>query len=112
VGDDVHYILETKFRQITDPSLTIDTSKFTVLTEEKFKTIEKTLDKIVNVIKDRFPDAEFYPEFDIVSKHIPSNIKHAINQKLASRKKSEISKINGRIDLLVIDKEGKAHLFD
>lgn len=112
VGDDVHYILETKFRQITDPSLTIDTSKFTVLTEEKFKTIEKTLDKIVNDIKDRFPDADFYPEFDIVSKHIPSNIKHAINQKLASRKKSEISKINGRIDLLVIDKEGKAHLFD
>lgn len=112
VGDDIHYILEVKFRQITDPSLTIDTSRFTVLTEDKFKSIEKTLDKIVNDIKGRFPDAEFYPEFDIVSKHIPGNIKHAINQKMAAKKKSEVSKINGRIDLLVIDKDGKAHLFD
>lgn len=113
LGEDIHYILETKFRQIGDPSITLDINKFTVLTEEKFKSFEKTLDKIVSDIKARFPGAEFYPEFDIVSKHLPSNIKHAINQKQkALGKTSDISKINGRIDLLVIDKEGTAHIFD
>ena len=56
-GDDVHYILETKFRQISDPSISIDTSKFVVLTEEDFKQYEPLFDKIVDSIKERFPDA-------------------------------------------------------
>lgn len=106
-GDDIHYILETKFRQIEDPSLIIDTSKFTVLTEEDFKKYESVLDKIVNDIKGRFPDAKFYPEIEIVSDLLPSSIRYQLEHRGRNAKT-----VNGRIDLLVIDKDGIAHVFD
>lgn len=106
-GEDVHYILETKFRQIEDPSLTIDTSKFQVLTEEDFAKYEPILNKIVEDIKARFPDAKFYPEFEIVSNTLPSSIIYQLEHYRINAKTA-----NGRIDLLVIDKDGVAHIFD
>ena len=109
VGEDIHYILETAFRQISDPSIKLDLSKFTVLTEASYNKYKHVLDKIVDRIKNQFPDAQFYPEFDIVSKQIPDSIREALKQKFPDKK---IDKIVGRIDLLVIDKDGKAHLFD
>ena len=113
-GDDVHYILETKFRQISDPSISIDTSKFVVLTEEDFKQYEPLFDKIVDSIKERFPDAQFFPEFSVVSQTLPSAMVSVLNKKagIDPLGANAIKTLNGRIDLLVIDKDGVAHVFD
>ena len=109
VGDDIHYIMETAFRQIADPSIKLDTSKFTVLTETSYNKYKHVLDAIINRIKNQFPDAKFYPEFDILSKNMPDSIREALKAKFPTK---DIDKVSGRIDLLVIDKDGKAHLFD
>ncbi len=106
-GDDIHYILETKFRQINDPSLAIDLSKLHVLTEEDYKKYDTLLTGIVENIKARFPGAQFYPEFEIVSDKLCSSITSQL-----SLKGINANTINGRIDLLVIDKDGIAHVFD
>lgn len=109
VGEDVHYILETKFRQIADPSIRIDFSKLVVLTESTYNKYKSVFDELVNNIVSRFPNAKFYPEFDIVSDRIPDSIKQALKQKFP---KEDYNKVAGRIDLVVIDEDGKAHLFD
>jgi hypothetical protein len=109
VGDDIHYIMETAFRQIADPSVKLDPSKFTVLTETSYNKYKHVLDAIISRIKAQFPDAKFYPEFDILSKNMPDSIREALKAKFPDK---NIDKVSGRIDLLVIDKDGKAHLFD
>ena len=107
LGDDIHYIMEIKFRQIEDPTIKIDYNNFVVLTEEDFKKFEPVLDNIVNKIKSKYPNAKFYPEFPIVSKELCSGIKDQLKQHQHSAKT-----INGRIDLLVIDEHGEPHVID
>ena len=109
IGEDVHYIMETRFKQLTDPSIRIDFSKLVVLSETTYNKYKSVIDDLINDITSRFPGAKFYPEFDILSDRIPDAVKQALKQKFSDK---NYNKVAGRIDLVVIDKDGKAHLFD
>lgn len=109
IGEDVHYIMETRFKQLTDPSIRIDFSKLVVLSETTYNKYKRVVDDLINDVTSRFPGAKFYPEFDILSDRIPDAVKQALKQKFPDK---NYNKVAGRIDLVVIDKDGKAHLFD
>lgn len=57
---------------------------------------------------------KFYPELDIASKNIESDLKellsHRVNPETGAPE--PINAISGTIDLLVVDSEGKTHIFD
>jgi len=54
------------------------------------------------------PNAEFYFEFEIKSKDLTPEFKSA----LAKRTGQKVDSVNGRIDLLVVDANGDAYIYD
>lgn len=108
VGEDVHYILETLFRQIEHPELSLDPSKCKHLKDSVYDETVKELTKFVESIKAKHPKAKFFPEFEVISRHLNNAMQTTIKNALGK----DVDSINGRIDLLVIDEDGSAYLYD
>ena len=108
VGEDVHYILETLFRQIEHPELSLDPSKCKHLKDSVYNETVKELTKFVESIKAKHPKAKFFPEFEVISRHLNNAMQTTIKNALGK----DVDSINGRIDLLVIDENGSAYLYD
>jgi hypothetical protein len=81
-------------------------SKFNIeLTPELFESIKKqATDLKQKLIEKHGKKSKFYTEFGIISKELSQEIKDMISPAYDS--------INGKIDLLVIDDFGKAHIYD
>jgi hypothetical protein len=104
IGEDIHYVLECLFNDED-----VDTSKFSTLTPDQYELYKSNIYSIYHGIKSRFSDkAKFYTEFNIVSNDLP----HAITKALDIAGHKGVKRVSGRIDLLVIDENGKAHIFD
>lgn len=108
VGEEVHYILETLFRQIEHPELSLDPSKCKHLKDSAYDETVKELTKFVESIKAKHPKAKFFPEFEVISRHLNNAMQTTIKNALGK----DVDSINGRIDLLVIDEDGSAYLYD
>lgn len=108
VGEDVHYILETLFRQIEHPEISLDPSKCKHLKDSVYDETVKELTKFVESIKAKHPKAKFFPEFEVISRHLNNAMQTTIKNALGK----DVDSINGRIDLLVIDEDGSAYLYD
>ena len=108
VGEDGHTILELLFRQLTDDSIVIDESKCKYLKGEAFNKTLEEMKKVRDELTTKHEGAIFLPEFEVLSKELDNNSRTALE--LHGYK--DISRINGRIDLLVIDKDGKAYIYD
>lgn len=108
VGEDVHYILETLFRQIEHPELSLDPSKCKHLKDSVYDETVKELTKFVESIKAKHPKAKFFPEFEVISRHLNNAMQTTIKNALGK----DVDSINGRIDLLVIEEDGSAYLYD
>ena len=74
------------------------------LNQELFDSTVQQINKLKSDILQQYPDAEFYTEFGIMTKDLTPEMKDAMGDKYDS--------INGKIDLLVIDKQGNAHIYD
>ncbi len=108
LGEDVHIIKELIFRHHNDPSIVIDDSKCKYLKGETFTKSLTVLQNIANSIIAKYPGAKFIPEYSIISKKFDNNIQEYLkNNGQPGRMQS-----SGRLDLLIIDKDGKAHIYD
>lgn len=74
------------------------------LPEEVYNQVVKDIRNFKMDLEERYPDADFYPELPIVSRELSDDTKDKLGDSANS--------INGRIDLLVVDKDGFAHLYD
>lgn len=108
LGEDVHYILQVLFNQVANPELTIDPNKCKYLKGASFNAALKMLTEFADSIKKKHPGAIFKTEFPIISKPLDNSVKTA----LAAKNKPGKEYVNGYIDLLVIDKDGKAIIYD
>ena len=108
VGEDAHYIIETLFRQIEHPEISLDPSKCKYLKGSAYDETVKELTKFVESIKAKHPKAKFFPEFEVISMHLDNSMQTIIKNILDK----DIDSINGRIDLLVIEEDGSAYLYD
>lgn len=66
------------------------------------------MEEVRDEIMAKHEGAIFLPEFEVLSKELDNNSRTA----LELRGYKDITRINGRIDLLVIDKDGVAHIYD
>lgn len=107
LGDDIHYIFACKFQQISDPSVKIDFNKLHVLTENDYNTYNPIFDKIVENVKAAYPNAKYYTELGIVSQTLSPG-----DRNILKNLGHDVDTINGRIDLLIIDENGIAHVID
>ena len=108
-GEDIHNIMEYLAKLESDPTAKFEDIKFNVLStdDEKMRYLD-LCKEVFNKIKRKYPGAKYFPEFNILSKDLPSGMQNAIKDVLGKT----ANRINGRIDLLVIDKDGKAHVYD
>ena len=108
VGEDAHYIIETLFRQIEHPELSLDPSKCKHLKGFAYDETVKELTKFVESIKAKHPKAKFFPEFEVISMYLNNSMQTIIKNAVGK----DVDSINGRIDLLVIEEDGSAYLYD
>ena len=108
VGEDAHYIIETLFRQIEHPEISLDPSKCKYLKGSAYDETVKELTKFVESIKAKHPKAKFFPEFEVISMHLNNSMQTIIKNAVGK----DVDSINGRIDLLVIEEDGSAYLYD
>ena len=101
-GTEVHKIYELVFKGETcvfDPKFNIE------LTPDIFNNIKKQAEDLKKALIERHgKNAKFYTEFGIISKELSPEIKDQMSPNFDT--------INGKIDLLVIDDFGKAHIYD
>lgn len=97
LGTDVHKVFQDIFSGKTPEQGTLSTTIFNSLVSQvnDFKT---SLEK-------KYPGCKFYPEFGIKSKNLSTDM-------LALLETKGLDSINGVIDLLVIDTNGLAHIYD
>lgn len=107
IGEDVHTIMELLFRQVGDPSIKIDDSKCKHLKGDVFDKTFDMLKRIADDIKSKHPNATYYPEFSIISKKFDNNVKSYLNAQNINA-----DQCSGRIDLLVVDEDGKVSIYD
>ena len=100
-GTEVHKIYEMVFKgeQYSNP----DGAK---LSNEIFDKVKSQATELKSqLLKKHGSSAKFYTEFGIVSKELNPDIKEQLNA-------ANLDSINGKIDLLVVDQYGKAHIYD
>ena len=97
LGTEVHSIMEKVFKGETPVNKTLPDNVFNSVVEQatKFKKHLMTL----------YPECTFYPELAIKSKNLSS-----IAQTILEG--AHLDSFNGIIDLLVVDKFGKGHIYD
>ena len=101
-GTEVHKIYELVFK---GEPCSYD-SKFNIeLTPELFESVKKQASDLKQkLIEKHGKNAKFYTELGIISKELSEEIKDQMSPNFDT--------INGKIDLLVIDDFGKAHIYD
>ncbi len=96
-GSEIHRIIEFAIKG--------EEVKDSTLSPELFKVVNKQVNDFVFKLKQiHGKKAEFYPEFSFKSKVINDDLKTIFND--------DITSVNGRIDLLVLDENGQVHLYD
>ena len=99
-GEDVHKVYELVFK---GDNPTFSSYKWHYLDESKFESIKKEAERFKEQLLNKYgKNSKFYTEFGIISKDLTSDIKD----------KMSYDSINGKIDLLVIDEYGNAHIYD
>lgn len=100
-GEAIHKIFEQtgKGEEITKPK---------ELSDFLFEKIKSEAKEFFETLKATHPNAEFYFEFEIKSKDLTPEFKSA----LVKRTGQKVDSVNGRIDLLVVDANGDAYIYD
>ena len=75
------------------------------LTDAQFRNLVTQAEELKRDILRKYPGAELYTELGIISKQLSEGVAKALKEK-------GFNSINGKIDLLVIDKQGNAHIYD
>ena len=112
---DAGTIIHAVFESIVNPDKSLN------LTDDQYKLFGETVDKgkekieglildfekILESIKEKHPECSVFTEVPIISKQLASCF-----EKTTNSKGELLTSVNGRIDLLVIDKNGVAHIYD
>lgn len=102
-GEEVHKIYELTFN---GEPCNFDPKVNKNLTERIFNEVKEQAKSLkTELLKKHGNNAKFYTEYGIISKELAPDIK----EQLEARGNDSI---NGKIDLLVIDQFGKAHIYD
>lgn len=96
-GTDVHKVFEDIFNGKTPTKGS--------LPEEIFNSVVKQAQEFKKDLELKYPGCKFYPEFGIMSKNLSQDTKAV----LATQ---NCNSINGIIDLIVVDAQGYAHIYD
>ena len=110
-GTVIHAILES----IVNPDKTISFTDTQYLLfgktiedgKDRVETLKSELESVIEQIKAKHPECSILTEVPIISKQLA-----ACFEKTTNSKGELLTSINGRIDLLVIDKNGIAHIYD
>ena len=86
----------------------MDPSKCKHLKGYAYDETVKELTKFVESIKAKHPKAKFFPEFEVISMYLNNSMQTIIKNAIGK----DVDSINGRIDLLVIEEDGSAYLYD
>ena len=97
LGTSVHSVFEAIFgnKEVQNPGL--PDSVYTALVGQ--------INAFKQSLQQKYPGCKFYPEFGIKSKNLSQDVKTILAA-------NNLDSINGIIDLLVIDQNGKAHIYD
>ena len=98
IGTEIHKLFESIFNgevPVWKDGMQLSKSQFDS-TVSQIKTLKQ------NILA-QYPDATFYTEFGIMTKDITPEIKDLIGKN---------DSINGKIDLVVVDNQGNAHIYD
>lgn len=102
-GIEIHKIYELVFN---GESCTYDPNFNKKLDSRLFEDVKRqALEFKQDLMSKHGTDAKFFTEFGIISKDLTPEIKEQLGA-------SHLNSINGKIDLLVIDRFGKAHIYD
>ena len=98
IGTEIHKLFESIFNgevPVWKDGMQLSKSQFDS-TVSQIKTLKQS-------ILAQYPDATFYTEFGIMTKDITPEVKDLIGKN---------DSINGKIDLVVVDNQGNAHIYD
>lgn len=99
IGTEVHNVIDETFKEKPH-------KKPSKLSESQVHDIEVQTRVFMDSLRNKHgKNCEFYTEFAIKSKELNSNLQTILE-------KQGINSLNGRIDLLVIDDWGRAHVYD
>lgn len=99
-GTEVHKVFEQVFNG--EIPIRKDTAK---LSQSVFDSLVRQANDLKRSILEKYPDAKFYTELGIITKDISPEVKPELDAR-------NLNSVNGKIDLLVIDKQGNAHVYD
>ena len=100
-GEEIHKIYEMVFK---DESYSRPTDS--LLSQDIFDEVVAQARSLKrDLIEKHGKNAKFYTEFGIISKELSKDASDQL-------KNANLTSINGKIDLLVIDQNGKAHIYD
>ena len=110
-GTVIHAILES----IVNPDKTVSFTDTQYLLfgktiedgKDRVETLKSELESVIEQIKAKHPECSILTEVPIISKQLA-----ACFEKTTNSKGELLTSVNGRIDLLVIDKNGVAHIYD
>lgn len=100
IGIEVHKV----FEQVFNNEVAIKSANSN-LSDTQFHSLVRQVEDLKKSILTKYPNAKIYTELGIISKELAQDVK----ERLAL---NNIDSINGKIDLLVIDKQGNAHIWD
>lgn len=95
INNNVDKLIRNNFKYINTPEL--------------FDSAVKCAERLVSDIKKRFPNCEIFSEKQIVSKKVDPTV---LKELEVHKELGKISRIEGCIDILVIDEKGHAHIID
>lgn len=100
LGTEIHKIFENTF----NGELAVKPSN-SILTDAQFRNVVSQAEELKKDILKKYPNADIYTELGIISKELSEDIAKALKER-------GFNSINGKIDLLVIDQQGNAHIYD
>lgn len=100
IGIEVHKV----FEQVFNGEMAIKKSN-SRLTDTQFHNLVRQVEELKKSILAKYPGAKIYTELGIISKELSQETKEMLAR-------DGFNSINGKIDLLVIDKQGNAHIYD
>lgn len=111
-GTEIHGVMEEAMRALIrgeKPAV----KRTQNLSEEQVQKLNTETENLFKYLNKQYPDCDIMVEVPIISQSISQDMKDVIKAFAPGKGlNKDIDSINGRIDLLVIDKEGKAHIFD
>ena len=105
-GTDIHSIFQKIIEGKSEAECKSGFKILHTFGDELIDNIYQQAKEMIEELKRRHPNAAFYPEFQFYSK--------AMNPKLSDilDEVGNIKNVNGKFDLIVIDKDGYAHIYD